>query len=199
MNPEILISAESGVRNMHERRFNREVERLRDPERVARLEVERVVNLALEDLVGVRSVLDVGTGSGLFAEQFAARGLQVTGLDANPQMLPAAQQYVPAGTFREGAAEQLPFPDGSFDLVFMGLLLHETDDTLAALREARRVALKRLAVLEWPDEEQSFGPPRQDRLSNQKISALAKEAGFNNVGQLRLENLSLYRLNCQTY
>ncbi|HMD88215.1 MAG TPA: class I SAM-dependent methyltransferase [Anaerolineaceae bacterium] len=194
----MLKSTENGVRSMHERRFNREVERLRDPERIARLEVERVVNLALEELEGVHNVLDVGTGSGLFAEQFAARGLQVTGLDANANMLPAAQQYVPAGTFHEGTAEQLPFPDGSFDLVFMGLLLHETDDTLAALREARRVALKRLAVLEWPDEEQSFGPPRQDRLSYENITALAKKAGFKNVEQIRLEILSLYRLDCLT-
>jgi len=90
---------------MHERRFNREIERLRDPERIARLEVERVVDLALEGLKEVQSVLDVGTGSGLFAEQFAAKGLQVTGLDANPEMIPAARQYVPAGTFHEGIAE----------------------------------------------------------------------------------------------
>ena len=127
---------------MHERRFNREIERLRDPERIARLEVERVVNLALENLKEVQTVLDVGTGSGLFAEQFAAKGLKVTGLDVNPEMLPAAQQYVPSGTFQEGVAEKLPFLDGSFDLVFMGLLLHETDDLLAALREAHRVTLQ---------------------------------------------------------
>lgn len=30
---------------MHERRFNREIEHLRDPEWIARLEVDRVVNL----------------------------------------------------------------------------------------------------------------------------------------------------------
>src|SRR5450756_2266655 len=104
-------------------------------------------------------------------------------------MLPAAQQYVPTGTFREGIAEKLPFPDGSFDLVFMGLLLHETDDILAALKEAQRVALKRLAILEWPDEEQTFGPPRGDRLSYEKITSFAKQAGFKEVRQIRLENL----------
>ena len=180
---------------MHERRFNREIERLRDPQRVARLEVSRVANLALENLEGVQSVLDVGTGSGLFAEQFATKGLQVTGLDANREMLPVAQQYVPAGIFREGEAEQLPFPDGSFDVVFMGLLLHETDDTLAALSEAYRVALKRLAILEWPDEEQSLGPPPEHRLAYAKIESLARQAGFKEVKQVRLEILVLYLLD----
>ncbi|MGB6063635.1 MAG: class I SAM-dependent methyltransferase [Desulfomonilaceae bacterium] len=182
---------------MHERRYNHEVERLRDPERIARLEVERVANLAVQDLTGLHTVLDVGTGSGLFAEQFAAKGLQVTGLDANPHMLPAAQQHVPSGTFQEGEAEKLPFPDGSFDLVFMGLLLHETDDTLAALQEAHRVVLKRLAVLEWQDEEQDFGPPREHRLSFEKISALAGQAGFKKVKQIQLEYLVLYLVDCQ--
>jgi ubiquinone/menaquinone biosynthesis C-methylase UbiE len=183
---------------MHERRFNREIECLRDPDRIARLEVESVANLVLEDLKDVRTVLDVGTGSGLFAEQFAAKGLQVSGLDANPMMLPAAQQHVPSGTFHEGVAEKLPFPDGSFDLVFMGLLLHETDDVLAALLEAHRVVLKRLAILEWPDEDQDYGPPREHRLSCEKISSLAEQAGFKKVEEIRLENLSLYRIDCQT-
>ena len=180
---------------MHERRFNREIERLRDLERVARLEVERVVNLALENIEGVQSVLDVGTGSGLFAEQFAVRGLRITGLDVNPEMLAVAQQYVPGGKFQEGVAEKLPFPDGSFDLVYMGLLLHETDDTQAALREAHRVALKRLAILEWPDEVQSFGPPREHRLAYEKIVLLANQAGFKKVDPVRLESLVLYVLD----
>jgi ubiquinone/menaquinone biosynthesis C-methylase UbiE len=181
---------------MHEKRFNREIERLRDPERIALLEVERVINLSLENLAGAQSVLDVGTGSGLFAEQFAARGMRVTGLDVNPDMLPVAQQYVPSGSFQEGIAEKIPFPDGSFDLVFMGLLLHETDDVLLALNEAHRVALKRLAILEWPNEEQSYGPPLEHRLSFEKITSFAIQAGFIEVKHLRLENLTLYIADC---
>jgi ubiquinone/menaquinone biosynthesis C-methylase UbiE len=177
---------------MHERRFDRELERLRDPERISRLEVRRVIDLALDNMKKPNSILDVGTGTGLFAEEFAARGLDVTGLDANPKMLPAARKYVPAGTFQEGIAEKLPFPDKSFDLVFMGLLLHETDDALAAFREARRVTRQRLAVLEWPDEEQLFGPPREHRLSFDKINSLARQVGYKIVISARLENLVLY-------
>lgn len=142
-----------------------------------------------------RSALDVGTGTGVFAEQFAARGMQVTGLDANPAMLPAAQQYVPSGIFQEGEAEKLPFPDGAFDLVFMGLLLHETNDAQAVLSEARRVAHRRLAILEWPDEDQPVGPPRQHRLPVEKINTLARQAGFKGVKQVRLETLVLYLLD----
>ena len=180
---------------MHERRFNRAIEQLRAPDRVARLEVERVVQLALENLTDARMVLDIGTGSGLFAEAFASKGLQVFGVDANPEMLPEAQKFVPSGRFRESVAEKLPFEAGKFDLAFMGLVLHETDDALKALRETYRVASKRVAILEWPDEEQPFGPPREHRLSYEKIAELAKKAGFKGVNQLRLETLVLYLLD----
>jgi ubiquinone/menaquinone biosynthesis C-methylase UbiE len=180
---------------MHEKRFNRDIERLRDPERIARLELERVVNLVLEGQEGVQTVLDVGTGTGVFAEQFAARGMQVAGLDVNPEMLLAAQHYVPNGTFREGIAENLPFENGSFDLIFMGLVLHETDDTLTALKETHRVALKRVAILEWPDEDQPIGPPRGDRLAAEKVDRLSRQAGFKKMEKYRLEALILYRLD----
>jgi len=177
---------------MHERRFNHEIERLRDPERVARLEVPRVVDLALSGMQKPSKVLDMGSGTGLFTEEFAARGLQVTGMDVNPEMLAAAQEFVPTGVFQEGLAEQIPYPDTTFDLVFMGLLLHETDDPLAALKEARRVTRQRLAILEWPDEDQSIGPPREHRLATVKINKLARQAGFMKVDISRLENLVLY-------
>jgi ubiquinone/menaquinone biosynthesis C-methylase UbiE len=177
---------------MPERRFNREIERLRDPERVARLEVERAVDLALKGLDGARTVLDVGTGSALFAEKFAARGLQVSGLDANTAMLPAAREFVPGGIFQEGIAERLPFPDACFDLIFMGLVLHETDDLSAAIKEAQRVATRRLAVLEWPPEAQAFGPPLDHRLAVERVRSLAMEAGFREVRTVRLKNFLLY-------
>jgi ubiquinone/menaquinone biosynthesis C-methylase UbiE len=181
---------------MHEKRFNREIERLRDPERIARLEIDRVVELARKDLREIHSILDVGTGSGLFAEKFAALGFQVTCLDANPEMINAAKEYVPSATFKVGNAEVLPFLDGSFDLVFMGLLLHETDDLQATFRESYRVVLQRLAILEWPYEEQSFGPPLEHRLSNEEVILNAKQAGFINIRSVRLANLVLYLIDC---
>jgi 2-polyprenyl-3-methyl-5-hydroxy-6-metoxy-1,4-benzoquinol methylase len=84
---------------MHEKRFEGAPERLRSPERVAQLELERVTGLCLEGKQ-FTSVLDVGTGSGLFAESFFMRGLEVSGVDTNPEMLTAARQFVPSAEFR---------------------------------------------------------------------------------------------------
>jgi ubiquinone/menaquinone biosynthesis C-methylase UbiE len=178
---------------MHEKRFDGSVERLRAPERVARLEIERVVSLCLE-AANLNNMLDVGVGSGLFAEAFAQNGLKVAGVDVNPEMIAAAQQYVPEGDFREADAEALPFPENSFDLVFFGLLLHESDEPLQVLQEARRVARQRVCILEWPYRDQEFGPPLAHRLDPAKIANLIQQASFTHLECLSLNHLALYRL-----
>jgi ubiquinone/menaquinone biosynthesis C-methylase UbiE len=177
----------------HRRRFHGAPEMLRSPGRVELLEVPRVVSLCLAG-IAARTVLDVGTGTGIFAEAFSVQGLEVTGIDANPAMIEVARRLVPNGQFRHAPAEVVPYPDGAFDLVFMGLVLHETDDPLQALKEARRVARKRGAVLEWPYQETEHGPPPAHRLQPEKIAEMAQTAGFMQVETLLLAHLVLYRL-----
>lgn len=178
---------------MHEKQFDGSIERLRSPERVARLEVERVTGLCLE-AGSLKTVLDVGVGSGLFAEAFYRRGLKVSGVDINPHMLPIAKQFVPQGNFHEASAELLPFPDASFDLVFMGLVLHESDEPLKVLQEARRVARKRVCILEWPYLQSEFGPPLAQRLNSTDIADLTQQAGFIHLENIQLTHLAFYRL-----
>ena len=178
---------------MHEHRFHGDISRLRSPERLAWLEVDRVVELSTQG-DHLHRVLDVGTGSGIFAEAFTRLGLEVEGLDANPEMLAAARDLVAGVRFQEGTAESLPYPDSSFDLVFMGLLFHETDDRPKAMQEAARVARQRVAVLEWPYEQQDFGPGLDTRLTEKEIGDLATQAGLT-VGQVvRLNSLVFYLL-----
>ncbi len=139
-------------------------------------------------------VLDVGTGTGLFAEAFARRGLQVSGIDANPEMLLAARDFVPTGDFQEGVAEVLPYPDSSFDLAFLGVVLHEADNTEKALREALRVSRQRVGILEWPYREQTFGPPLEHRLDPADLEGLFKKAGVRAWTSTELSNTVLYLL-----
>jgi ubiquinone/menaquinone biosynthesis C-methylase UbiE len=178
---------------MHERRFHGEPDRLRRPERLALMEVDRTADLALEGL-DASAVLDVGTGSGIFAEAFTRRGLLVSGIDANPDMLSAAQKYVPLGDFRPGTAEKLPFADATFDLVFLGHVLHETDRPLAALKEARRVSRRRVAVYEWPYLDEPAGPPLAHRISPATVETLARQAGFNTIESFQLDHMVMLLL-----
>lgn len=177
----------------HERRFQGGPDRLRTAERIVLLEVGRVAAISMEDRT-IQTMLDVGTGTGVFAEAFAALNVAVTGIDVNAELLAVAQQHVPAAQFKEAAMEQLSFPDRSFDLVFMGLVLHEADDAVAALQEARRVTRQRVAVLEWPYREEPKGPPLAHRLKPETVEGLAAQAGYQTVELTHLQHLELYRL-----
>lgn len=178
---------------MHEKRFHGSPDFLRSPQRLALLEVDRVVALSLEGL-SVRRVLDVGTGSGAFAEAFARQGLRVLGLDVAEEMLRAARRQVPSVPFLRALMEALPFSAGAFDLVFLGHALHETDDLPATLAELARCARLRVAALEWPYREEPHGPPLAHRLRPDQVTAAAAGLGFVRREALPLAHMVLFRL-----
>jgi ubiquinone/menaquinone biosynthesis C-methylase UbiE len=178
---------------MHDRHFHGEPARLRSPERVLLLEVDRVVALSLDGIVA-STMLDVGTGSGLFAEAFANKGLEVTGIDDSREMVDAAQNHVPQGHFWQARAEDLPFSDKAFDLVFLSLVLHETISPVQALKEARRVAQHRVVILEWPYKDEEQGPPQTDRLEPNMVARFAREAGFQACEEKPLSRMIFYLL-----
>lgn len=179
---------------MNERRFHRDPDRLRAPERLARLEVDRVVDLCL-DGIAVQDVLDVGSGTGVFAEAFAKRGIHATGIDVNPDMVAAATAQVPGARFVTAPAEAPPFPDKAFDVVFLGHVLHEADDAVGALKEAKRLARQRVVVLEWPYREEEMGPPLHHRLSNDQVEQFARQAGLTQVEVLPLTHMVAFRMD----
>jgi ubiquinone/menaquinone biosynthesis C-methylase UbiE len=93
-------------------------------------------------------VLDVGCGPGrlamVFAERVAPDG-SVDGIDASPQMInraiTQARKRGVSANFRLAYAQQLPFPDATFDALSCTLALHHVaeDDHLTAVKEMYRV------------------------------------------------------------
>ncbi len=96
-------------------------------------------------------VLDVGCGSGIFMALAAARGAQMSGLDAAAPLVALASERIPAADVRTGEMEALPFDDGTFDLVTGFNSFQYAANPTAALAEARRVARSdaRLVVGTW--------------------------------------------------
>jgi SAM-dependent methyltransferase len=95
----------------------------------------------LDDLAPVagRAILDVGCGAGGFAELAAQAGAVVSGIDAAAPLVHHAEQLVPAGQFRVGEIERLPYVDGSFDVVTGFNAFQYAAVPATALREAARV------------------------------------------------------------
>ncbi len=95
---------------------------------------------------GPRLVLDVATGPAGVARQIARRSkAQVIGLDVTDAMLRQASQILARGGLSErvdllrATAEQLPFPDGSFDALSFTYLLRYVPEPARVLAELVRV------------------------------------------------------------
>jgi 2-polyprenyl-3-methyl-5-hydroxy-6-metoxy-1,4-benzoquinol methylase len=104
--------------------------------------------LARAAIVAGERVLDVGCGTGTLAAAAAqaAPDVSVSGLDADPAILAKARRRATrAGldiAFDQGMSNELPYADGSFDLVLTTLFFHHLPDDAK-----RRTATELLRVL----------------------------------------------------
>ena len=96
---------------------------------------------ALGDVGAGQRVIDVGCGPGaLTTELVRLVGADcVTAVDPSAPFVAAARERHPGVTVEQAEAEQLPFPDGSFDAALAQLVVHFMTDPVAGLREMGRV------------------------------------------------------------
>ena len=104
---------------------------------------EFTLTFIAENFPGNSSILDVGCGTGVTLLALAQRGYQTSGVDFASKMIQKAQDLAQeqglSCDFSVALADQLPFPDESFEVVIaLGLLPNLRDDS-ACLAEMRRV------------------------------------------------------------
>jgi ubiquinone/menaquinone biosynthesis C-methylase UbiE len=129
---------------------------------VADAAVEAAVCAAL-DGVPIRSLLDLGTGTGRMLELFAGKIERGLGLDLSLDMLALAREHLDRPGFkhcsvRHGDIYDLPLPRDSFDAVIIHQVLHFLDDSGRAIREAARVLRPggRLLVIDFAPHDMEF-------------------------------------------
>jgi SAM-dependent methyltransferase len=90
---------------------------------------------------GGQRALDVGCGPGaLTAELVRRAGAEsVSAVEPSAPFAAAVRERLPGVDVRQSAAEQLPFPDGTFDVTLAQLVVHFMTDPVQGLREMRRV------------------------------------------------------------
>jgi len=89
-----------------------------------------------------QAVLDVGCGAGAFLRMATQAGARAFGIDAAEALVELARKRVPQADVRIGDMEALPHDDDTFDLVTGFNSFFFANDIAAALREARRVAIR---------------------------------------------------------
>lgn len=151
-----------------------------------------------EELAGSAEgcVLEIGCGTGANFSHYTEKATEVVATEPDPYMLQraekrAAQMDRPIAV-HQAPAEELPFPDASFDTVVSTLVLCSVDDPAKALSEVRRVLKPggELRFYEHVRYESAFGGFWQDLVApvwgwlgggchpNRDTAASIREAGF---------------------
>lgn len=90
-----------------------------------------------------KKVLEIGVGAGTDHLQWARAGAECYGIDLTEAAVQITrsrlEMYELHSELQRADAERLPFPDGSFDLVYSWGVIHHSADPAQVIREIKRV------------------------------------------------------------
>lgn len=168
----------------HERAFDpAKWRKLESPERRERMAPEKLA--AAIRLTGAETVLDIGVGTGFFAEVIAPMCARLIGVDRSPGMMDVFRgkesfKILSNVELRRGEADGLPVEDDACDVALHVNLLHEIDDVNKFHNEIKRVLKPggRLFCVDWHAKQTGMGPPLSHRVPVDKAIAMIEHDGF---------------------
>lgn len=142
--------------------------------------------------IGLKSgdtMADIGAGDGYFsipAAKIVGNSGSILALDAYPEAISDLNTAASVAGLNNikttlGEAEKTILCTDCADLVLMANVLHDFNEPVAALKNARLMLKSggRLVDLDWKKEsDQPFGPPFAIRFNQEKAAALLEKAGF---------------------
>ena len=143
----------------------------------------------LKSLSSGMTFVDMGSGEGFFsilaAKKVGASG-RVYAVDIDPSGIEklknaAERENLTNITVKNARAEETIFCEACADLVFFSMDLHDFDDPVKVLSNARKMIKPSglLIDLDWKKQEMPFGPPERIRFSENKVAELLKTTGFS--------------------
>ena len=100
---------------------------------------DHLSELVFHRISGGGKLLDLGCGTGLFVERYLMRGENAMGLDISRGMIERAIQRCPGTSFTVASADQIPFREGTFEVLVSLLVFSYVSDPERMLREVRGV------------------------------------------------------------
>ncbi|MGA2448248.1 MAG: class I SAM-dependent methyltransferase [Polyangiaceae bacterium] len=117
--------------------------RFEELERIRYAREPFIERFALFDAARGKRLLEIGVGAGTDHVRFARAGADCVGVDLSAASVETTRQRLAAerlsSDLRVADAENLPFADASFDVVYSWGVIHHTPDTARSAREALRV------------------------------------------------------------
>lgn len=151
------------------------------------------------------NVLDCGIGAGdlsLALIDTSSRPVNLSGIDISSGMLAQAEVFLDKTTAQfclsEGNASQLPYEDGSFDLVMCAHLLEHFSDPAVVLSEMHRVLRPGGTILVCLTRRSLLGfwvhlKWRAQMIADPQAAAMLENIGFQSVRKLPAPASGLFR------
>lgn len=165
--------------------------------------------LSLLDIQPTSKILEIGFGGGI-AAQLASRDASkghFAGIDHSDTMVQIASkrnvEAIKAGRMEltQGGAENVPYPDNSFDIIYSLHSIYFWKDPTECLKGFQRILKPKglLAITiqpknRWRDDQ--INTPGMNFFIGDQIVEMFKSAGFQNVRMETLSDIEGPRLHC---
>lgn len=135
--------------------------------------IEFISSLAPEDR---RIALDVGSGTGYFTVVLARYFQKVYGVEVSRDMADYLARRLQEEEIKNVGliVDERPQIDFEVDLAFFANVLHEVDNPESYLD----YRAKMIVVIDWKEEQTSFGPPPDVRIPEERMVNMLEEKGY---------------------
>jgi len=155
---------------------------------------QRVLEIYNKEIKKKAKILDIGCGPGIIIEELLSKNAEIYGIDISKEMINLAKKKFPNVNFSVGDAENIKFPNNTFDVVIsMGLIEYLKNDIKAITESIRVLKKDGILILTVPNQKSihriisRFGK----RLLNKKTKLDHKEYSMRFIKKIAKFNNSV--------